>query len=165
MIRPISLSGNSAKEIELALNRLIREISATSKAPTISYAPEPTTVATQVEGTGEKGEKGDKGDQGIQGVAGPIGPAGPQGLPGNLVEHKHDEYLKSWINLATGWSTEPTLNKTIASGDVYNYVFKTATGTATLYRLVPSGSADDAFYSTFSNDVLSNLVATKPITI
>lgn len=165
MIKPISLSGNSAKEIELALNRLIREISYQPKSP-IDYAPEPVaSVASSGGEKGEQGEKGDTGPAGPQGVAGPQGPVGPQGQDGNLVEHTHDEYTKSWINLAVGYDTEPTLNTTIADGDVYNYVYTTETGTATLYRLVPSGSADDAFYATFSNNVLSNLVAKKPLTI
>lgn len=70
-----------------------------------------------------------------------------------------------WISLVTGYSTEPTLNSTIATGDVYNYTFTTGVGTVTYYRLVPSGSADDAFYTTFSGGALSGLISKKPITV
>jgi len=66
-----------------------------------------------------------------------------------------------WLDYATGFSTTPTLLQTIANGDVYEYTYSNGTR----YRLVPSGSEDDAFYSTFSGGVLSGLVATKRIEI
>lgn len=68
----------------------------------------------------------------------------------------------TWIGLATGWSTIPTLNTTIADGDVYDYTYA---GGTTYYRLIPSGSADDAFYTTFMAGVLSGLVAKKEVSV
>lgn len=66
-----------------------------------------------------------------------------------------------WIYLVTGYASEPTFTQTISDGDVYTYIFKNGT----LFRLVPSGSAVDAFYSTFSSGVLSDLVASKGVSI
>ena len=66
-----------------------------------------------------------------------------------------------WIDYATGFSADPTLTQTIATGDVYTYTYSNGT----LYRLVPSGSEQDAFYSTFTGGVLGGLVAQKGITI
>jgi hypothetical protein len=71
-----------------------------------------------------------------------------------------DEVLE-WINYATGFSADPTLTQTIETGDVYTYTYSNGT----LYRLVPSGSEQDAFYRVFSSGVLSNLVVTKGIEI
>lgn len=84
---------------------------------------------------------------------------GTQGETGDL------NLANSWIGLATGWKTTPVLNTTIADGDVYNYVFAGDPGDVTYYRLVPSGAADDAFYSTFSGGVLSGLIAKKEIVV
>ena len=67
----------------------------------------------------------------------------------------------TWIDYAAGFSADPVLTQTIASGDVYTYTYSNGT----LYRLVPSGSEQDAFYSTFTSSVLSDLVAQKGITI
>ena len=67
----------------------------------------------------------------------------------------------TWIDYATGFTSDPTLTQTIATGDVYTYTY----ASDTLYRLVPSGSEQDAFYSVFAGGVLSALVATKRITI
>lgn len=105
-------------------------------------------------------------------------------LPGESLSELHDVYVPSpsdndvltyvasssrwesrtslkWIDYTVGFSSTPTLISTIASGDVYQYTY----GADTLYRLVPSGSATDAFYTTFSAGVLSGLVAEKEITI
>jgi hypothetical protein len=95
---------------------------------------------------------GGGGSSGTQGPTGPQGPQGPQGLTGS-VSHR-------WIDYAAG-ATSQVLTVTIATGDVYTYTY----GTDTLYRLVPSGSEPDAFYSVFADGVLSALVATKRITI
>lgn len=65
----------------------------------------------------------------------------------------------TWIDYATGYSTEPTLLETIAAGDVYEYTY----GTKTLYRLV--ATTEDSFYETFVTPNLSNLVISKGITI
>jgi hypothetical protein len=84
-VKPISLRSNDTKEIELALNRLIRELDRSGNGSTlpssIAYADEPP-VNLRGE-TGEKGEKGDKGDIGPQGVKGDIGPSGADGLNGD----------------------------------------------------------------------------------
>ena len=66
-----------------------------------------------------------------------------------------------WIYLVTGYASEPTFTQTISDGDVYTYTFKNAT----LFRLVPSGSAVDSFYRDFTGGVLSNLVASKGVSI
>ena len=65
--------------------------------------------------------------------------------------------VTTWIDYATGFSEIPTLLETIAEGDVYEYTYTNGT----LYRLVPSGSEQDAFYTAFSGGVLSGLVASK----
>jgi len=83
---------------------------------------------------------------------------GPKGDSG-------DAATTSWIKLATGWKTAPTLNTTIADGDVWNYIYEGSSGDVTYYRLVPSGTADDAFYETFSDGVLSDLIVVKEVTI
>ena len=92
-----------------------------------------------------------------EGVEGPQGPQGPKGDDADLAT--------TWIGLTTGWNTTPTFNATIATGDVWTYVYNGSGGNVTYYRLVPSGSADDAFYTTFTAGVLSGLVATKEIEI
>lgn len=66
-----------------------------------------------------------------------------------------------WIYLVTGYSSEPTFTQTISDGDVYTYTFKNGT----LFRLVPSGSAVDSFYSGFSSGILTGLVASKGVSI
>lgn len=67
----------------------------------------------------------------------------------------------NWIDYATGFSSTPTLTQTIATGDVYTYTYTNGT----LYRLVPSGAEQDAFYNQFSGGVLSGLVAIKSLSI
>lgn len=68
---------------------------------------------------------------------------------------------KTWIDYVNGYTTTPTLLSTIADGDVYQYTYTNTT----LYRLVPSGSAIDSFYTTFSGGVLSGLVVEKTIIV
>ncbi len=65
----------------------------------------------------------------------------------------------TWVFYATTWSTEPTLNTSIAGGDVYDY---TLDGT-TRYRFVPStyDATEDAFYSTFSGGLLTGLIVAR----
>ena len=67
----------------------------------------------------------------------------------------------TWVDYVLGYSSEPTLTQTIAAGDVYTYTYPNTV----LYRLVPSGLEQDAFYSAFSGGVLSVLVATKGMTV
>ena len=70
-----------------------------------------------------------------------------------------------WMDLVRGYKTTPTLLSTIATGDVYSYVFDGSGGDVTYYRLVPSGSEPDAFYDTFNTGTLSGLIASKGVTI
>ena len=72
---------------------------------------------------------------------------------------------RKWLDYATGFSVEPLLLSTIAAGDVYEYKYGELPTQLTLYRLVPSGSADDAFYTTYASGALSGLVAKKEIII
>lgn len=69
------------------------------------------------------------------------------------------EGVTTWSYYATTWSVEPTLNSSITGGDVYNY---TLNGT-TRYRFVPTtyDPTQDAFYSTFSAGVLSDIIVTR----
>lgn len=79
----------------------------------------------------------------------------------NVQDALEEVSLPKWIDYTTGFSATPTLLQTIADGDVYEYTYTNGT----LYRLVPSGAEDDAFYSAFSGGVLSGLVASKRIEI
>lgn len=64
----------------------------------------------------------------------------------------------NWLDYIVGASSS-SLNTTIAIGTVVNYVY----AGVTYFRLIPSSTAIDAFYSTFSNGVLSGLLAQKTI--
>ena len=66
----------------------------------------------------------------------------------------------SWVELATGFSSQ-SLESTIAAGDVYSYVYSNTT----LFRLVPSGAEQDAFYTTFSGGALSGLVIGRGLAV
>jgi hypothetical protein len=65
----------------------------------------------------------------------------------------------TWDYLATNWSVEPTLNTTLAGGEVLNY---TLNGT-TRYRFVPTtyDPTQDAFYAGFNGTTLTNLIAKR----
>ena len=82
-----------------------------------------------------------------------------QGYDGTQWRSLYDQ--PTWTDYATGFSSAPVLLTTIADGDVYEYTYVNGT----LYRLVPSGSAVDSFYTTFASGVLSGLVAEKQISI
>jgi len=144
---------------------------------------------------GEKGEKGLKGTNGVDGKDGEDGENGVGvedvsiDLDGHLTVKltngeeidagslesfnevnatyvtnaisKIEQSVTTWIDYTTGFSSIPTLTQTIETGDVYTYTYTNGT----LYRLVPSGSEQDAFYSVFSGGVLSGLVASKGVTI
>jgi len=69
----------------------------------------------------------------------------------------------TWSDLVNGFKTTPTLLTTTVDGDVYEYIFEGSGGDVTLYRLVPSGAEDDAFYTSFVDPVLSGLVVTKKV--
>lgn len=65
----------------------------------------------------------------------------------------------TWIDYASGFTSNPTFVETIASGDVYSYVY----GSTTLYRLV--GTSEDSFYESFSSPTLSGLVISRGLSI
>lgn len=79
-----------------------------------------------------------------------------------LTKNSDGKYVigeRTWSYYATTWSVEPNLNSSITGGDVYNYTLK---GT-TRYRFVPTtyDPTQDAFYSTFSAGVLSDIIVTR----
>lgn len=65
----------------------------------------------------------------------------------------------TWTFYATTWSVEPTLNTSLAGGDVFNYTLDGVTR----YRYVPNtyDASEDAFYATFSNPTLSGLIVAR----
>lgn len=67
--------------------------------------------------------------------------------------------LKNWGYLAIHWDTAPTLNTTIATGDVYDYTLDGVTR----YRHVPStyNASRDSFYETFDGTTLSDLITSR----
>lgn len=104
---------------------------------------------------GPQGPSGSIGPQGIQGEVGPQGPSGSVGPAG-------PSPFPTWIDLATGWNAEPTLNTTIPSGEVYTYTYN---GPATYYRFIATDGSQDAFYENFDGVTLTDLVKEKQITI
>lgn len=142
---------------------------------------------------GDKGDKGDKGIDGKAGKDGQDGKDGvgiesiEEAVDGSIVFNLSDGsqydvdvsglmqeatqnivssntvrlHDKTWIDYVNGYTTTPTLLSTIADGDVYEYTYTNTT----LYRLVPSGSAIDSFYTAFSGGVLSGLVVEKTIIV
>jgi len=108
--------------------------------------------------TGSQGSAGSQGPAGSRGIAGPQGSTGAQGSQG--VKGDTGSVAYNWLDYAAG-ATSQVLTSTIAIGDVYTYTY----GTVVLYRLVPSGLEQDAFYRVFSRGVLSDLVVTKGIAI
>jgi len=68
---------------------------------------------------------------------------------------------RGWLNYVAGFSSNPVLTSTIATGEVWTYTYTNGV----LYRLIPSGTEPDAFYNNFSNGVLGGLVVTKGVTI
>lgn len=71
--------------------------------------------------------------------------------------------LLDWMTLVRGTKTTPTLLATIGTGDVYTYVYSTATTDKTYYRYIATDGSEDSFYGNFTNPTLSNLIATKKI--
>lgn len=73
-------------------------------------------------------------------------------------------YIKStptWIQLVTGYKvgTTPTFLATIATGDVYEYTFETASSDVTYYRHI--GTTEDAFYENFNGTNLTDFIVKK----
>ena len=71
--------------------------------------------------------------------------------------------IKDWMTLVRGYKTTPILLATIGTGDVYTYVYSTATTDKTYYRYIATDGSEDSFYGNFTNPTLSNLIATKKI--
>ena len=71
--------------------------------------------------------------------------------------------IVDWMTLVRGYKTTPTLNTTIAGGDVYTYVYATTGSDKTYYRYIATNGSEDSFYETFSGGVLSNKITTKKI--
>ena len=67
--------------------------------------------------------------------------------------------IETWEYYLLNWSVEPSLNTSLANGDVYDYALN---GT-TRYRFVPNtyDSTQDAFYSAFDGTNLSGLITTR----
>lgn len=70
-----------------------------------------------------------------------------------------------WMTLVRGYNTTPTLLATIATGDVYTYVYNSSPSNVTYYRYIATDGSVDAFYTYYSGSTLSGLVASKSITI
>ena len=70
-----------------------------------------------------------------------------------------------WMTLTRGFKTEPTLNTTIAGGDVYNYVYESSPTDKTYYRYIATDGSEDAYYEDFSGGILSNLITKKKIIV
>lgn len=68
----------------------------------------------------------------------------------------------SWIDYVTGTSQEPTLNTTLASGPVYDYVY----GSTTIYRHIPDANPyGDTFYTNFDGTTLSGVIVSRSTSI
>lgn len=68
----------------------------------------------------------------------------------------------SWIEYVTGTSQEPTLNTTLASGPVYDYVY----GSTTIYRHIPDANPyGDTFYTDFDGTTLSGVIVSRSTSI
>lgn len=70
-----------------------------------------------------------------------------------------------WMTLVRGYKTTPTLNTTIATGEVWNYVYASSPSDKTYYRFIATDGSEDAFYASFNGTAVSNLVARKGITL
>lgn len=70
-----------------------------------------------------------------------------------------DQLPQPWAYYKDHWSAEPTLQATVAAGDVWAYQLDGVTR----YRLVPEpyNPVMDAFYSTFAGGALSGLIAAR----
>ena len=75
-----------------------------------------------------------------------------------------DTYNTSWTKLVTQWTAEPVpVAYSGGDGEVLEYTYETTK----YYRFIPStyDSNEDKFYSTYSNPTLSDLIATRGVTI
>lgn len=70
-----------------------------------------------------------------------------------------------WMTLVRGYKATPTLNTTIATGEVWNYVYTSSPSDKTYYRFIATDGSEDAFYASFNGTAVSNLIARKGITL
>lgn len=68
----------------------------------------------------------------------------------------------TWIDYVSDWCTPPHLLTSISDGDVWQYTYA---GGVVRYRLVPSGSVQDSFYTTFTGGVLSGHLVDRGMTV
>lgn len=78
---------------------------------------------------------------------------------GNAAYQPIGEAVFTWSDYAMGYSSDPVSLGNVSDGEVFEYTYTNGT----LYRLVPSGSAVDSFYTTFDGTTLSGLLVQKPI--
>lgn len=83
------------------------------------------------------------------------GKDGIQGEPGEGVE-------TSWLGLATGFESLPIIVSTISSGVIYAYRYF---GNITFYRYIANNGTLDAFYRSFTDGVLSDIIASKKLDV
>jgi hypothetical protein len=70
-----------------------------------------------------------------------------------------------WMTLVRGYNTTPTLLATLASGEVYTYIYNSSPSNITYYRYIANDGSEDSFYSSFNGTIVSGLVASKSITL
>jgi hypothetical protein len=73
--------------------------------------------------------------------------------------------IVDWMTLIRGYNTTPTLCATIVTGEVYTYAYNSSPSNITYYRYIATDGSEDAFYTYFSGNTLSGLVASKSIII
>jgi hypothetical protein len=70
-----------------------------------------------------------------------------------------------WMTLVRGYNTTPTLLTSLGNGDVYSYIYNSSPSNITYYRFIATDGSEDKFYSYFSGNTLSGLIASKSIFI
>lgn len=70
-----------------------------------------------------------------------------------------------WMTLVRGYNTTPTLLTSLVNGDVYSYIYNSSPSNITYYRFIATDGSEDKFYSYFSGNTLSGLIASKSIFI
>lgn len=154
--------------MQLVVQYLVKEINyledLIKTLPTKTTQSVGSVSSSSIGSSGSIGPQGPAGPQGGTGAQGPTGAQGFIGLQGPMGETPGYGNV-DWLSLVLGYKTNPTFNTTIATGDVWNYVYSTSGSDVTYYRLIPSDASADAFYTTFSAGILSGLISQKPITI
>jgi hypothetical protein len=73
--------------------------------------------------------------------------------------------IVDWMTLVRGYNTTPTLLTSLVNGDVYSYIYNSSPSNITYYRFIATDGSEDKFYSYFSGNTLSGLIASKSIFI